>query len=113
MNHTRVTDEQVIHMLSWARNYGDVTSWERVASRGAKWLISLAQKGITIESPGRALLDPRPLDVVPQELVLSNREVLLLCYGLAIGGERIFSRSAYRDRWNRGEKFEPEALVLQ
>lgn len=122
---TRVTDDQVQHMLAWARNYGDVTEYKRVAKSGAKWLIKLALRGVSCENSGvinaewiekadlgDLMLGPRKQDIVPQEMVLTNREVMLLCYGLAAGGERTFPRSAYRDRWNAGEKFEPEAVVV-
>jgi hypothetical protein len=95
---TRVTDEQVLHALAWARNYG--TWWSGNASPAAarRWLVKLAQQGVTIEYAGpldtasvremSRFLGPRAQDVVPSELVLTNREVLLLLYGLAAGAER-------------------------
>jgi hypothetical protein len=118
---TRVTDEQVLHALAWARNYGDVVEWTRVAKRGPKWLVKLAQQGVTIEYSGRLdaatlaetswFLGPRAADVVPNELVLTNREVLLLLYGIAAGAERPVPRADYRAAWARGEKYEPETTT--
>jgi len=108
----RVTDEQAIHALTWARNFGDVASWERLSRRGAKWLVRLAFDGeISMDLHGRVadlrafnvILGPREIDVVPHELALSNRDVLLFCYALAVGGWRRRPRSVYRDAWNRGE----------
>jgi hypothetical protein len=51
------------------------------------------------------LLWPRVIDNVPAEMVLTNREALLLVYGLAAGGERDVPRAAYRERWERGEQY--------
>lgn len=115
---TRVTDEQVLHALTWARNYGDIVEWTHVASRGPKWLVKLAQQGVTIEAAGHLdaaslremspFLAPRAQDVVPSELVLTNREVLLLLYGIAAGAERPVPRAHYRAAWARGESYEPD-----
>jgi hypothetical protein len=119
---SRVTDEQVRHALTWARNYGDVLGWKRIATRGPKWLVKLAQQGVTIEHSGRIdaaslremspFLTPRALDVVPSELALTNREVLLLLYGIAAGAERPVPRADYRAAWDRGEKYEPDTTAL-
>jgi hypothetical protein len=111
----RVTDEDVRHALAWARNYGDVEDYERIGARGAKWLVRLTLRDVSIDHVGRLneetlsnvppLLWPRVIDHVPAEMVLTNREVLLLVYGLAAGGERDVPRSAYREHWERGEKY--------
>jgi hypothetical protein len=63
-------------------------NWRGFAKRGPKWLVRLTQRGVTIEHSGRLdaatlaetwwSLAPRAADVVPNELVLTNREVLLL-----------------------------------
>ena len=118
----RVTDEQVLHMLTWASNFGDVESWERISRRGAKWLVRLAFEGeISTEIAGwvadirafAGVLGPRALDVVPHELALTNREVMLLCYGLAVGGWRKQPRSAYRACWDQGESHPDQEAKLQ
>lgn len=99
----RVTDEQVIHTLTWARNYSDVEAWEKIdkpkGTRGARWLVTLTRQATTSGMGGGGLLGPRALDVVPLKLALTNREVLLLCYGLAVGGERPAPRKAQRKAW--------------
>jgi hypothetical protein len=105
---TRITDEQVAHSLQWARNYGDVESWERVAARGAKWLVVLSrQHTISGMREIGGWIGARPIDLVPREIVLSNREVLVLCYGLAIGGERPEPREKQRDAWGWNDSDEP------
>lgn len=110
----RITDEQVIHSLTWARNYGDVESWKRIAKSGPKWLVRFSfPEPMTFdyhgpmspfESNTNFLMAPRPEDIIPREMVLTNREALLVCYGLAIGGERPEARSVYRKYWSQGKK---------
>lgn len=95
----RISDEQVEHSLTWARNYGDVKSWDRTGQRGAKWLIQITRQATTSGLPVGGLLGARPLDVVPLNLALTSRQVLLFCYGLAIGGERGEPRSKQREEW--------------
>jgi hypothetical protein len=114
----RVTDEMVVHALSWARNYGDVEKWRKIkrpkGERGPKWVVILAlSKTVSADGTGPitaqtleetpALLLPRSADIIPRELALTNREVILFCYGLAAGGEREEPRSAYRAYWDRSE----------
>lgn len=114
---TRVTDDQVSHMLTWARNFGDL-DFKRIGKSGRKWLVTFTFDGeISTEHMGRVadarafaqFLGPRLADIVPHELALTNREAMLLCYGLAVGGWRENPRAEYRAAWNRGEKHPVEA----
>jgi hypothetical protein len=57
-------------------------------------------------------LAPRAQDVVPSELVLTNREVLLLVYGIGVGAERPVPCADYRAAWERGEKYEPDTTAV-
>lgn len=100
------------------------TWWNGSASPSAapKWLVKLAQQGVTIEYAGRVdaaalremspFLASRAQDVVPSELALTNREVLLLLYGIAAGAERPVPRADYRATWKRGEKYEPDSTLV-
>ena len=94
-------------MLTWARNYSDVTSWRRAekpkGARGPRWLVTLSRQATTSGLRPGGLMGARPLDVVPLTLALTNREVVLLCYGLAVGGERPEPRSAQRTEWGWDE----------
>lgn len=77
--------------------------WERITkpkgARGPRWLVTLTRQA-TISGLGvGGFLGARALDVVPLKLALSNREVVLLCYGLAIGGERPEPRARQREAW--------------
>lgn len=121
----RVTDDQAVHMMTWARHYGDIESWKRIGKSGAKWLVKFTFKGtLSSEASGPIkqedfqtwadfMLGPRQQDLVPNEMVLTNREVMLLCYGLAIGGERKLSRHLYREAWDRGVKDPAEAVAQE
>lgn len=121
----RVTDEQVIHSLAWASNYGDVEGWKRIAKSGPKWLIRFSfpepmafdyhgpMTPADFEDSADFLMAPRPEDIIPREMALTNREVLLMCYGLAIGGERTLSRHIYREAWDRGVNDPAEAVAQE
>jgi hypothetical protein len=106
----RVTDENVREWLVWARNYGEIESFEiAIASKsGRKWLIRLPP-GITVTAsnsePG--ILERR---IVPNELMMTNREALAFGMGLAIAGARRETRYSFAAReWGWGETDEASA----
>lgn len=87
--NTRVTDDDVLRWLAWARNYGEIESFRRVAKRGRKWLILMpldehrTRDGDHLRG---GLMGHREEDVVPREMVLTSREALVFAYGCAAGG---------------------------
>ena len=96
----RVTDDMVQSWLTWARNFGEIEHFERVADKGAKWLVVLPS-GIkkTRYDISSSFLDRD--SYVPTELVLSSREALIFALGCATGGakERARWTQADWDRW--------------
>lgn len=84
----RVTDEMVRGFLVWARNYGEVESFEKVATRGRCWKIVLpgVRRAHGKSAPLLGIMEDRPDRLVPTEMVLTTREALVFGYGVAVGG---------------------------
>lgn len=99
----RVSDHTVERFLAWARNYGEIETWRRVATSGRKWLIRMPEgRTFTVDGGDVGLLTSSD-GIVPDELVLTSREALAFGYGLAVAGGRGESRQdfAARERdWN-------------
>lgn len=99
----RVDEDEVQRFLTWARNYHEIVSFEKVAQRGRKWLIALPPRAPITASgmvPGWS-----ESSVVPDEVVLTSREALAFGYGLAIAGARPETRDSFAARewgWERG-----------
>lgn len=79
----RVTDDEVLHWLAWARNYDEIVSWESVAPRGRRWLIRLPDTGTPVTASGLPI-GWTEWAAVPTEMVLTGREVIAFCMGAAI-----------------------------
>jgi hypothetical protein len=98
MSGMRVSDELVRRFLTWARNYGEIESFEQVTQAGRKWLVRLP-KGTTVTVDGSEVGWLTGADgIVPDEMVLTSREALVFGYGLAIGGGRPETRRAIAAR---------------
>jgi hypothetical protein len=89
----RVTDDAVDHWLVWARNYGEIESYKKIAERGRKWLVKMPE-GVTITASGMEL-GFLERNLVPDEIVLTNREALVFGMGLAAGGSRPTPRAEF------------------
>lgn len=105
----RATDKDVRSWLVWARNYGEIASFEITAATGRKWLIRLPD-GATITASNRepGMLERR---IVPGEFVLTSREALAFGMGLAIAGARREARDSFAARewgWGQDEKASTE-----
>jgi hypothetical protein len=89
----------VRNWLVWGCNYGEIESFKMVAESGRKWLVKMPE-GVTITGSGMApgWLEDR---IVPNELVLTNREALVFAMGLAVGGSRPTTRAEFAAKeWN-------------
>lgn len=115
----RVSDYTVERYLTWARNYGEIESYKRLATAGRKWLIRLpAGTTTTIHGSDVDLLTGAD-GIVPDELALTSREALVFGYGLAVAGGRSETRRSFAARewgWghdgsysNASEESEPES----
>jgi hypothetical protein len=85
----RVTDGMVRDYLVWARNYGEIESFEKIAPGGRCWKITLPAVCRAHGGDGPLLggmWEDRPHKVVPREFVLTAREALAFGYGVAVGG---------------------------
>lgn len=94
MAGVRVTDEMVRRWLRWARNYGEIESFERV--KGG-WLVRCRQ-GIP-RTGVEPLFGLREEDLVPSELLLRPKEALAFAYGLALGGNSRDRREWTQEDW--------------
>lgn len=95
----RVDDYEVDRYLVWARNYGEIESYERVAGKGRKWLIRLPAVAPVTASGMEPGWSER--SIVPQEFVLTSREALAFGFGLAVAGARSETRAeTARREWD-------------
>lgn len=95
----RVNEDTVERYLIWARNYGEIASFKRIADAGRKWQIRLFD-GVTVTASGA---EPGLVEheVVPDELVFTSREALAFGMGLAVAGNRAETRRETAKReWN-------------
>lgn len=87
----RVTDKMVLGFLVWARNYGEIESFEKLPVAGRCWKIVMPgvvrAHGGSDPLLGGSLRDD-PMRTVPTEFVLTAREALVFGYGIAAGGAR-------------------------
>lgn len=90
----RVSDDDVRRALTWARNYGEIASYEALPERGRKWLIRLPDVPITVQGGERRWLS----NDVPVELVLTSREALAFGWGCAVAGARQEPRREFAAR---------------
>lgn len=95
----RVTENELRHWLAWARNYKEIENYTLLTPtprNGRKWLIQLPEVATASgQAPGRER------SVVPTEFVLTSRELLAFCYGLAVAGSRPVTRADFAAReWN-------------
>lgn len=98
----RVTDDTVRSFLVWARNYGEITSFEKLPGGGRCWKITLPA-GLGAHGADGPLLGMRdPEREVPTEFVFTAREALAFGYGVAVGGaaERRADVAARRWGWD-------------
>jgi hypothetical protein len=93
----RATDEMVRSALTWARSYEEIGSFGLIAPAGRKWRVGLASSVVVGSGlwPG----PDRPQDMVPDELVLTNREALAFAYGCAVAGARHGRAEFAREKW--------------
>lgn len=99
---TRVTDDLVHGFLVWARNYGEIESFERISERGRKWKIRLAAPVAAKGNDTPDILDRMfggAKRWVPQEFVLTSREALTFGYGCAVAGQREARRDFAKREW--------------
>jgi hypothetical protein len=81
----RVSEDAVRSALTWARNYGEIESYEVVAKSGRRWKIVLSgPTPVSGSTDGITLLS----GVVPGEIVLTSREALAFAYGCAVAGAK-------------------------
>lgn len=98
----RVTDEMVMSVLGWARNYEEIESYKSLPQPGRRWRVEIPQPLIV----GSGLLlgwgNAKPQDVVPKVNVFTSREAVAFGYGCAAGG--IHNRAEFaRERWGWGD----------
>lgn len=84
----RVTDEHVRGFLVWARNYGEIESYERVANSGRKWRITLPAIATASGAESDSITNYGQGRIVPASFVLTSREAVAFGYGLAVAGAR-------------------------
>lgn len=97
----RITDDDVQGFLIWARNYGEIESYKKIAESGRKWLIRLPAT-VTASNRKASWTERR---VVPSEFVLTSREALAFGYGLAVAGACPESRREFAARvWGWGDE---------
>lgn len=94
----RATDEMVRSFLQWARNYGEITNYELIASRGRKWKITLPAIATKTGAPSDDLTNFGASAIVPATLVMTNREAIAFGYGLAVAGSRPTTRREFAAR---------------
>jgi hypothetical protein len=94
----RVTDEIVRGFLTWAKNYGEIESYERIASAGRKWRITLPTIATASGAPADDLTNYGSARVVPAEFVMTSREAVAFGYGLAVAGGRVETRATFAAR---------------
>lgn len=94
----RVSDDDVRHWLTWARNYEEIESFANVAERGRKWKITLAEPATADGAPLGGFMGHRPETVVPEEVVLTSREALAFCMGCA-AARRVESFTRKHEEW--------------
>lgn len=91
----RITHEQVRSYLQWARNYGEIIDFQKIAKSGRCWMIEVEPgiRPMATDSPtgrgGDLLMDFGGVDartVIPEVMVLTTREALLFGWGLAVAG---------------------------
>jgi hypothetical protein len=107
----RITHTQVDHWLAWARNYGEIIDFQKIANKGRMWMIEV-EPGIrttAMDSPtGRGvggLIDFGGIDpatVVPEVMVLTTREAFMFGMGCAVAGlNRSRMEIEQEDAWHR------------
>lgn len=99
----RVRNYDVEHCLMWARNYKEIDNFELLPGGPRKWRITMPDgPPITVSGMEPGFIERQ---VVPTELVLTSREALTFCYGLALRGARHSeSRAAFaRREWSWDE----------
>lgn len=103
----RVTDDTVRSFLVWARNYGEITSFEKLPGGGRCWKITLPA-GLWAHAADGPLLGMRdPEREVPTEFVLTAREALAFGYGVAVGGAAERRADVAARRWGWGDPASP------
>lgn len=98
----RVTDDMVRDFLIWAKNYGEIASYQKIADSGRKWKIVLPEvvEASNFHNALSIINIVTPERLVPVEIVLTSREALVFGYGLAVAGAR-GSRAAFaKEHWN-------------
>lgn len=82
----RVRDETIRSFLTWARNYEEIEWFERVPGVGPRcWKIVLISREEIGPYPN-PIFRREPDEIVPVEMMLTAREALAFCYGLAVAG---------------------------
>lgn len=81
----RVSDDMVRGFLTWARNYGEISAFEKLEGGGRCWKIELTAP-ICAHGADTAGFMASPQRTVPIEFVLTAREALAFGYGVAVGG---------------------------
>lgn len=90
----RVSEDDILRALMWARNYGEIESFKVLPTPGRRYLIKLPADDITVEGG-----DPRLLsNLVPGELALTGREALAFAFGCAAAGARQETRRSFAAR---------------
>jgi hypothetical protein len=91
----------------WARNYGEIVNWEKVASSGRKWRITLPAIATASGAVSDSITNWGEARIVPASFVLTNREALAFGYGLAVAGGRPTTRAEFAARewgWEEGDE---------
>jgi hypothetical protein len=96
----KVSDADVRRALTWARNYGEIESFEAIRPDGRKWVVrtnvqTTVNGDVRATPPRHTTLDHH---VVPSELVFTSREAIAFAYGLSIAGAYHGGRQAHARR---------------